>query len=749
MAHRIRVRVFPLALVVLFSIAAIAFAALPQQSGNVDLASYFDVRVDGAAAGNVLAEHADSAGDFNGDGFGDVVLTNETASFAWIVFGRAVSGQIDLQSPGSGAVKISNAAAFTIAAGAGDVNGDGLGDVVLGDTGANGGAGASWVVFGSTTPTDLDVTSLGTHGFEIDGETAGDALGTWVDSAGDMNHDGFGDVITGAFGAGNNNRNGSGSAYVVFGSASTTAVDAGALGSRGFRIDGANNNDAAGSVVAGGADVNGDGTADVLVGATQTSYSFAGAGSVYVVFGKSDTSNVDLKNTIDAASPTGGYRIDGAAASDQLPRSLAIVGDMNADGRAEAVAGADSAKNPSGADTKRGSVWVAFGKTSTSAMTLNATSVTLGSGGFRIDGQAQNDQFGRSLGPAGDVNGDGTDDVVIGAIGASNNGRMNSGSAYVVFGRSATQTVDSNSLGSGGFRLDGAVAGTPGDYLGRSANGAGDFNGDGRADIVSGAEFADPSGRSNAGAAYIMYGFGTPSLSYSPASIGATVGTAITALAPSAVRRTGTASFAVAPALPPGLGIDSGTGVISGTPTAASPDTAYTVTMTDLAGAATATVNMKVDAGPAGPGGGTPPPGGGVLLPGRCKNLKNGTPKADVLTGTSAGDALYGGAGNDVLSGLGGADCLFGEGGKDRLSGGSGNDSLSGGAGNDTLKGGSGKDRIVGGKGKDKIDGGAGSDTINSADRVRETVKCGKGRDRVRADRKDRLIGCEKKKRVR
>jgi Ca2+-binding RTX toxin-like protein len=115
------------------------------------------------------------------------------------------------------------------------------------------------------------------------------------------------------------------------------------------------------------------------------------------------------------------------------------------------------------------------------------------------------------------------------------------------------------------------------------------------------------------------------------------------------------------------------------------------------------------------PAGATAPVG---PLSGACANAKSGSGGIDRLAGSAFGDRLLGLAGNDVLSGRAGHDCL------------------SGGPGNDRLSGGSGRDRLR---------GGAGNDTINSRDGRRETVRCGTGTgDRVRADRSDRLIGCER-----
>jgi CSLREA domain-containing protein/uncharacterized repeat protein (TIGR01451 family) len=136
--------------------------------------------------------------------------------------------------------------------------------------------------------------------------------------------------------------------------------------------------------------------------------------------------------------------------------------------------------------------------------------------------------------------------------------------------------------------------------------------------------------------------------------------------------------------------------------------------------------------------------------PGRCANPRTGaTAKPDILVGTAFGDAIAGGLGNDKLSGLAGDDCLTGGGGNDVLDGGSGNDKLSGGPGRDNIVGGTGSDQLTGGPGKDTIDGGAGADVISAADYAKDTINCGKGRDRATVDRIDRVRGCEKVKRKR
>jgi Ca2+-binding RTX toxin-like protein len=120
---------------------------------------------------------------------------------------------------------------------------------------------------------------------------------------------------------------------------------------------------------------------------------------------------------------------------------------------------------------------------------------------------------------------------------------------------------------------------------------------------------------------------------------------------------------------------------------------------------------------------------------------------ADVMLGLGGNDALDGGTGNDNIDGGAGNDSLKGGAGSDSLTGGPGNDRLDGGAGNDKLAGSGGADTLIGGRGKDSMNGGPGNDVVDARDGVAELVRCGSGRDRVKADRKDRLNSCEKRSR--
>lgn len=409
---------------------------------------------------------------------------------------------------------------------AGDLNGDGVDDLIIGAYRAdpNGySSGSSYVVFGKrgTSEGGFDATLAlsglnGTNGFRLDGVGSADYSGISVSAAGDVNGDGFDDLIVGAHRARPGGSR-TGASYVVFGKSTPFAATltlSGLNGSDGFRLDGQDSERTGFSVGAAG-DINGDGIDDLVIGAPYATPNAVRTGSTYVVFGRETAVEGGFASSLALSSLVGsdGFRLDGTAAFDGAGNSVSAAGDINGDGIDDLIIGAPGA-DPDG--VAAGSSYVVFGKDTLTqgdfAATMALSSLD-GASGFRIDGVAEADFSGSEVSAAGDINGDGIDDLIIGAPGADPNNTLNSGSSYVVFGKdTATQgdfaaTLALSGLnGSDGFRLDGT-----GVYArsGRSVSAAGDINGDGFDDLIVGANGANPNGIFAAGSSYVLYGRNT------------------------------------------------------------------------------------------------------------------------------------------------------------------------------------------------------------------------------------------------
>lgn len=389
-----------------------------------------------------------SAGDANGDGYGDVIVGAVTYSGGQATEG---AGFLYLGSP----TGISSSAFLlyelnTVGAnmgesvsGAGDVNGDGYSDLLIGSK-LYGAGGATTIYHGGPygVATNPSITrysgSLGAH------------LGSSVSNAGDVNGDGYSDVVAGAPDA-SNGQAGEGLAYIHYGG--TTGLSPLPNVTLEMNVAGAR----FGASVSSAGDVNGDGYADVIVGAPNS-----GNGRAYIFLGAPAGLSVGPSLTLNGA------------AGSEFGSGVCTAGDVNSDGYADVIIGAPGA----------GTAELHLGSAAGLFSTIHA--LLPGAAGSR---------FGAAVGTAGDVNGDGYSDVIVGAP-LFSNGQAGEGGAFIYHGSQIglltpiARQLESNQAGA---------------HFGVSVAGAGDVNGNGFFDVIVGAD-QWASGQAGEGGAFIYYG---------------------------------------------------------------------------------------------------------------------------------------------------------------------------------------------------------------------------------------------------
>jgi hypothetical protein len=394
------------------------------------------------------------AGDINADGVDDIVVSGQAAVItqqartakAYILFGGMGTGA-------NGVLSVTNingtngfivdgigmgAGSHVPVSSAGDLNADGVDDLMIGESAGARVKGLTHVIFGKAqigASGPIQLSSLnGLNGFTIEGITQYDLLGTSVGHAGDVNADGVDDIVIGAPQSFRIPYR-PGESYVLFGGSGiggTGAFSPASLnGANGYTVRGINMLDFAGSSVSGGGDYNNDGVDDFLVGAaTADPNGLLDAGESYVVFGGSA---VGASGTINLSSLNGanGFKVRGLNTGDSAA-GVANAGDINGDRVADFAVAAYGA-DPNG-HAEAGQVYVVYGGTALGASGTLDLSTLNGINGFVANGIDANGLAGLSVSNAGDVNGDGVDDLIIGAPNATANGNITAGQSYVVFG---------------------------------------------------------------------------------------------------------------------------------------------------------------------------------------------------------------------------------------------------------------------------------------------------------------------------
>jgi len=376
-------------------------------------------------------------------------------------------------------------AAGLAAASAGDVDGDGVGDLLVGAPARDGGrvwliSGAKLVEGGELGPADALV--------EFAGEAEHDRLGVALAGAGDVDGDGLGDVLLGADG-----HDGAGAAagrtYLFRGSDLASGGDR-AASAAWASWDGEAAGDFSGHAVAGGGDVDGDGLDDVLVGAHANDEAGRDAGKAYVLFGAGIEPGQHSLADADA-------HLTGEAEDDFAGWRVSFAGLVDGDCRADVLVSA-SRSDRGGEDA--GAAWLVLGETLAEGGRFAVTEADVALVG---PGDAPHELAGWSLASAGDVDADGRADLLVGAM-WNDEGGLNAGRSYLVLGRSVAAGADVD-LGA----ADAAFVGTnvfgptpllAHDQSGESVASAGDVDGDGRADLLIGA----PDANDGAGRLYLL-----------------------------------------------------------------------------------------------------------------------------------------------------------------------------------------------------------------------------------------------------
>jgi len=372
--------------------------------------------VEGNQASARMGYSVASAGDVNGDGYGDVIVgvqlydngqTDEGVAF---VYHGSASGINTTPAAMVESNEVSAGMGFSVAS-AGDVNGDGYSDVIVGDPFYDNGQfenGAAFIYHGSATGINTTAAAI------VASNQAIANMGYSVASAGDVNGDGYSDVIVGVVLYSNVQTN-EGAAFVYHGSAAGIITTPAAI------VESNKANAYMGWSVASAGDVNGDGYSDVIVGALAYDNGQSGEGAAFVYHGSASGISVIVQT-----------QLEGNQVSAQMGTSVAGAGDVNGDGYSDVIVGAQLYDN---GQIDEGAAFVYHGSATGIPAAIKA----------QLESNQATSQFGISVACAGDVNGDGYSDLIVGAN-LFDNGQTNEGAAFVYQGNSANSSIKRNNL---------------------------------------------------------------------------------------------------------------------------------------------------------------------------------------------------------------------------------------------------------------------------------------------------------------
>lgn len=490
--------------------------------------------IEGSESSTVWFGHSiNSGGDFNGDGFEDLVigvpdsnLSNTSGGYAYLVYGKSGSTRAGINMSSFSAsdgfyVTGSDTADYlgSVVDISGDLNGDGYNDFVVvssrEDDGASD-AGTIYIIWGNATPSNVNVstdfnTTVGvsnTDGFVILGTESSEEIGHYsttdpqngqfVDASGDFNGDGIQDLLIGHNQSDFGSQTNSGVAYLIFGKTGATRANfkLDTYGSEGFAFYNTSDSDNyVGHSVQYIGDFNGDGFNDVIIGAPEADGGDLDSGEAHVVFGNSGPtfSDVDL----NALNGSNGFTISTSVDNSQLGGSVSSA-DVNGDGLTDILIGVPEADTIS--LTNNGAAIIIYGN---SGPHSDISLESVGSAGYVINGENDTDRSGHSIRGIKDLNGDGIDDFVLSTI-HDDEGGTSAGAAWVIYGAVGTGRSDINLstlTSTDGFKIIGDISG---DEFGRSAT-SGDINGDGYTDMMFSSVAGDNNG-SHAGEVNVIWG---------------------------------------------------------------------------------------------------------------------------------------------------------------------------------------------------------------------------------------------------